>query len=391
MGSRVAGHVPGNRISRSRLRRPVRYTRSIRSFRLKPYSSFRDNGLRSEPDDSFDDVCLSEAEAEAIFDDLDVLKAKMSLIEEIERAVSTIEARVDHLDGKLVDICDSDAEQGVLIRELLAERERQEDERHARAARRKMAAGDGSGNDGSRATNDDSLVNVERRPGGSENAGGFHFDTEILGHPFHQKRNAATELPMADRDVEMFPGNAENRGVQSHHKGLNISEVDRETDRKRIKTEKAWDMYRGSFTVILTKGYLQAVENLRVRMLIQEWEQNLQNLARMNGIARFEAFCAISQPESITFAVIEQLYDTHGKDLTCIEDEFLRMRCHSLIKQEEAKMKKECYDRCTEEARRLANVFSKTDFLSKVLPDPIEHGLVSSVETLMAMFKASKM
>ena len=152
------------------------------------------------------------------------------------------------------------------------------------------------------------------------------------------------------------------------------------------KKEHAWDTYRTSFTIVLTKGYLQAVEQLRERMLVQEWDQNLRKIARTNGIARFESYCATQEVSHVRYEVISELYQTFGKDLTCIEDESLRMRCRALIQQEEIKMKKECYDAVTEEARRLAKQFSEAEFIGKVLPDPIEHGLVASVETLVSMF-----
>lgn len=259
--------------------------------------------------------------------DLDVLKAKLALVEDIEHAMRTIEARVDALDDKLWSICDEEIEQEVQIQHLI----------------------------------DDQLQEKE-----ATSRQGFHFDTEILSYPGQ-------------------PG-----GHHSSSSTTNSGRRSPEMNELRKKKERAWDTYRTSFTIVLTKGYLQAVEQLRERMLIQEWDQNLQKIARLNGIARFEAYCTTEKIDSINYETISELYKTHGKDLICIEDEHLRMRCRSLIQQEENKMKKECYDKVTEEARKLAKQFSEAEFLRKVLPDPIEHGLVSSVETLLAMFAQSR-
>ena len=250
-------------------------------------------------------------------DDLDVLKTKLAMMEEIEHAIRQIESRVDALDDKLWSICDEEIEQEVQIKHLIDEQQE--------------------------ASSDQ----------------GFHFDTEILPYP-------------GQRSERRIPSMA---GGKSAH----VAEMAK-------KKEHAWDTYRTSFTIVLTKGYLQAVEQLRERMLVQEWDQNLRKIARTNGIARFESYCATQEVSPVRYEVISELYQTFGKDLTCIEDESLRMRCRALIQQEEIKMKKECYDAVTEEARRLAKQFSEAEFIGKVLPDPIEHGLVASVETLVSMF-----
>jgi len=38
------------------------------------------------------------------------------------------------------------------------------------------------------------------------------------------------------------------------------------------KEETRWDSYRNSFTLLMSKGYLQAVEQLRNRLMATEWE-----------------------------------------------------------------------------------------------------------------------
>jgi hypothetical protein len=149
------------------------------------------------------------------------------------------------------------------------------------------------------------------------------------------------------------------------------------------EAEKVWDTYRASFTVVMTKGYLQAVEQLRERIMVQEWDQNLRQIAQSNGVTQFEAYCA-EHDIPISFSAIDALYENPG-DVSVIDDVHLRMRARSFIRQEEARLRKECYDAATEESRRLAKQFSEAEFLSKVLPDPIEHGLVSSVETFLSI------
>ena len=248
-------------------------------------------------DNEDDDVC---ADAMVDNEELQVLKRKLEMFEQIEEAVRTIEARVNALDDKLWSICDEEMEQEAQIQGIL--------------------------------------------------------------------RNDRTSAS---------PGQQPKYGVGKHKRNAQKT------------AERAWDTYRASFTIVLTKGYLQTVEQLRERIMVQEWDQNLASIARMNGIARFEEFCAKSKPPEIDYSEIERLYETHGRDLDVIRDPYLRMRARSLIKQEECKMKTQCYEKVTEESRRLAKQFSEAEFLHKVLPDPIEHGLVSSVETLMGMFMSS--
>ncbi len=321
--------------------------------RLLPRSSSRDNA--GIPNGGDDGVCLSDDDVDGIFEDLESLKARLSLVSEIEQALSTIEARVDQLDSKLVGLCDSDLERSMMMQKLLQEREEESAlERETRVGARKKSDGD--------------QARHPTHPTHPTQSAHPTYDTGILSHPFHA--NKRTPQPPPPETI-VVPS---QKSVQDH---------------EREKTEQAWKQYRGSFTVVLTKGYLQAVDNLRQRMMIMEYETNLQHIARRNAIARFVQFCAITKEPSIDFATTEALFE-NPRDLTVIKDEHLRMRCQSLIRTEEMKMKEKCFLSCTEEARRLAGVFSKTDFLAKVLPDPIEHGLVSSVETLMSWYQATK-
>ena len=329
-----------------------------RRRRRRNLASFRDD---VDADTEPPGVCLSDDDVENLFEDLDALKARLSLVEEIEQALSTIEARVDQLDTKLVGLCDSDLERSILISKLLQEREEVEQEREKRSAslRKKPNA-------------DESRQPIQP----TQPAHPTHpaFDTSILSHPFHSNKQTPQPPQPPQPPPPQTPDAPIKKTIQDH---------------EREKTERAWQQYRGSFTIILTKGYLQAVDNLRQRMMVMEYETNLQHIARRNAIARFVHFCAITKEPSIDFATTEALFE-NPRDLTVIQDEHLRMRCQSLIRTEEGKMKEKCFVSCTEESRRLAGVFSKTDFLAKVLPDPIEHGLVSSVETLMGWYQATK-
>ena len=333
-------------------------------------------------------ICLSDDDVENLFDDLDALKERLSLVEEIEKALQQIEARVDQLDTKLVGLCDSDMERSMMMQQFLAARE-EEEERATRAATRRKTMGEGQAQHLSSTHSQQSKQQPSQQPQQQpQQSKGFAFDSIPLSHPFHlsPKKNpgAVTEGTISKSST------LSSTSPTSPGDVVPMTDQEKEREKKRLKTERAWENYRGSFTIVLTKGYLQAVDNLRQRMMIQEYETNLMHIARRNGLARFEAFCAANKEASITFAIMEQLYE-NPKDLSIIQDEHLRMRCQSLIRTEEMKMKEKCYQNCTEEARRLAGVFSKTDFLAKVLPDPIEHGLVSSVETLMAWYKASKL
>jgi len=312
-------------------------------------------------------ACLSDEDVDMLFDDLDALKERLSLVEEIQKALSTIEARVDQLDTKLVGLCDSDMERSLMMQKLLAAREEEREGEEERAARRKARAETATKSGGTVTTGQQKQQQEQQQQQQQQEqqpqAKGFAFDAEILSHPFHLRRGDKDR----DRDRDTTTQDTTLRQPTDTTTPAILSEQDKERETKRLKTERAWENYRGSFTIVLTKGYLQAVDNLRQRMMIQEYDTSLMHIAQKNGLARFEAFVAITKEPSITFEIMETLYE-NPKDLSVIADEHLRMRCQSLIRTEEMKMKEKCYASCTDEARRLAGVFSKTDFLSKVLP-----------------------
>ena len=48
-----------------------------------------------------------------------------------------------------------------------------------------------------------------------------------------------------------------------------------------------------------------------------------------------------------------------------------------------AEEKRLCHIGCTLEAQKLSNQFSEGEFLSKMMPDPIEHGVVESFRKMV--------
>ena len=43
--------------------------------------------------------------------------------------------------------------------------------------------------------------------------------------------------------------------------------------------EKSWDSYRNSFTLLMSKGYLQTVDQLRDKLLATEWELGVRPIS----------------------------------------------------------------------------------------------------------------
>ena len=53
---------------------------------------------------------------------------------------------------------------------------------------------------------------------------------------------------------------------------------DAEEDEAEAASRK-WDSYRNSFTLLMSKGYLQTVEQLRDTLMASEWELGLRPMA----------------------------------------------------------------------------------------------------------------
>lgn len=118
-----------------------------------------------------------------------------------------------------------------------------------------------------------------------------------------------------------------------------------------------WDSYRNSFTLLMSKGYLQTVDQLRDKLLTTEWEIGLRPIALQLGVSKFETQCAALGTE-IPFDVITKLYED-PTDLSVIADEKLRMAARACIHAVEMEQRMACFHDCTEEAQKLAVQFSE--------------------------------
>lgn len=132
-----------------------------------------------------------------------------------------------------------------------------------------------------------------------------------------------------------------------------------ETDRKK---ESKWDSYRNSFTLLMSKSYLQTMDQLRDKLMAAEWEVGLRPMALQMGVARFEAYCGQNNIP-ITFDRITQLYDD-PEDLSVIEDAHLRMQARAIIVSVETEQQLACWQMCTTEAQKLAQQFSEVGDIS---------------------------
>jgi hypothetical protein len=145
--------------------------------------------------------------------------------------------------------------------------------------------------------------------------------------------------------------------------------------------DKKWDEYRNSFTLLMSKGYLQTVEQLRDALLSTEWEIGLRPIALQMGVSKFEAQCA-SKGADISFETLSQLYE-NPTDLEIIPDQALKMQARSFITMTEAEQRVACFHLCTGEAQKLAVQFSEGEFISKLVPDSIENTIVDGFKKIV--------
>ncbi|PRW58310.1 hypothetical protein C2E21_3288 [Chlorella sorokiniana] len=157
---------------------------------------------------------------------------------------------------------------------------------------------------------------------------------------------------------------------------------DGQLELKRDEAQEPWDSYRNSFTLLMSKGYLRAVEALRNRLMASEWELGLRPIALQMGVSQFEEYCAENRID-ISFETLSELYDD-PTDLRPVVDPHLRMKARAIITQVEAQRRGEAWVACTQEAQRLAAQFSEAEFISKIIPDPIEHGVVDALRKVVA-------
>ena len=209
------------------LANPNPRTLSVRPLPQRQCSSSLANSRDSDADTETPGVYLSDDDVENLFEDLDALKARLSLVEE---SLSTIEARVEQLDTKLVGLCDSDLERSILVSELLQEREDVEQEREKRpgSVRKKS---DESRQPTQPAGSVRKKSDESRQPTQPAHPAHLAFDTSILSHPFHSNKQAPQPPPPET------PGAPIKKTNQDH---------------EREKTERAWQQYRGSFTIRVT-------------------------------------------------------------------------------------------------------------------------------------------
>jgi hypothetical protein len=159
-----------------------------------------------------------------------------------------------------------------------------------------------------------------------------------------------------------------------------ISQINTAAD-AASEADKQFDEYRNSFTLLMTRGYLQTVDQLRDSLLSTEWEIGLRPLALQMGVCKFEAHCAATKAD-ISFETLSQLYE-NPTDLEVITDETLRMQARSFISIMEAEQRMICFHGCTGEAQKLAVQFSEGEMISKLVPDSIENTVVDGFKKVV--------
>lgn len=195
--------------------------------------------------------------------------------------------------------------------------------------------------------------------------------------------------------VEGMEAQLQQYEERSHDRAVALRAIlrdDRQMDQLLSQTEDgqvelpedeklAWESYCNSFTLLISKGYLRTVEAMRSRLMASEWELGQRPIALQTGVARFEQYCADNKVP-ISFELITELYED-PTDLRGIQDPLLRMQARSTIMQAEAEERVKAWAACTAEAQRLAERFSEAEFISKIIPDPIETGVVDALRRLV--------
>lgn len=169
--------------------------------------------------------------------------------------------------------------------------------------------------------------------------------------------------------------------VSSHIEDSSMQKITAAYDAVTQESDKTWDSYRDSFTLLMSKGYLATTDQLRDKLMAFQWELGLRAMALQIGVARFESYCAQNK-SNITYETLTALHDDPTY-LDVIQDPHLRMQARAIISQVEAEQRIACYQACTVEAQKLAQQFSEGEFISKMLPDPIEHGVVDSLRKVI--------
>ncbi len=146
-----------------------------------------------------------------------------------------------------------------------------------------------------------------------------------------------------------------------------------------------WTEYRNNFTLLVSKAHLQTAAQLRDRLMGVEWELGSRAGALRIGVARFEA-AAAAGGLPVSFAELSALYDDPlGFD--AIADERARMAARAAVSEAEALGRERAFAACTLEARALAEQFSTAQLVSKLLPDPLEAGVVEGLKKAAGLSK----
>ncbi|KAL4426160.1 hypothetical protein ABPG77_007442 [Micractinium sp. CCAP 211/92] len=159
-----------------------------------------------------------------------------------------------------------------------------------------------------------------------------------------------------------------------------LEQLQHQQDEQLELDERSWDSVMDSFTQLMSKGYIASTEKIRDRLLITEWELNRKSVAMRRGVAHFELHCAGAKVE-LPYEVLSQLYEDPGS-LEIIQDPHLRMQARASINQAVDEEYVKVYSHCTAEAQKLAQQFSNTEFISKVLP---ESGLLDALKKVVPM------
>jgi hypothetical protein len=146
-----------------------------------------------------------------------------------------------------------------------------------------------------------------------------------------------------------------------------------------------WTAFQNNFTMLVSKAHLQTAAQLRDRLMGVEWELGSRAGALRLGVARFEA-AAAAGGLSVSFVELSALYDD-PLNYAVIADERARMAARAAVSEAEALGREKAFAACTLEARALAEQFSTAQLVSKLLPDPLEAGVVEGLKKAAGLSK----
>lgn len=98
-------------------------------------------------------------------------------------------------------------------------------------------------------------------------------------------------------------------------------------------------------------------------------------------MSRFETHCAETKAD-ISFDTVTALYED-PTSLEVVQDPYLRMQARAYIAAAEAEKQAACFQACTAEAQKLSSQFADGEFISKLIPDPIEQGVQQAIQKIV--------